>query len=875
MDSPHDSADRYARDNYGSHAGKKAGERRFDAKGHEKDEPSEPRIHQQPHMRKVPPAQRPKSQPLEKKSAKQQSAPHSARSDSKRNRARHAPPAAEGQPQASRPLETQQRQSGHVRRSQLARGKEENNSIALQKRSLSEPGAASNRNRKNGEGKPARNHGKGRTTRRSSRAGRASKAANRAARTRTSVPKMGAGAPFSPGTRTSKAKSAWKPLYSTKGTARQKGPDASIYSDKGPNAWQKAARFLAAVGGVVVSAAAFAVHAVATACRRSKPVFAAVVLAAIIVACGAFDSASHLGKVYGHVMVGDIDASGMTERELSDALLNRYGTSLAASGVTVYASEEAMRDHVQSQDSGNLSVDQQADQTTSWYADKNSLQAYIDYNDLVEEAMKAGRKGFGDRVKLFFSKRNIDVSVNYNEAIIESLASQMDAVLGYPYVNSEVTVANGNATASESSQGMMVDRSELKSKLTDQFLNAGAENREFVETAVETPPAIDTQKGQDAAALVNAVIANGASFSYDGTSWSVDSTTLGSWISTNIITDAAGEKSLSVYFDPQKARADLAEHAKASFPEGGETVKFQKDEGGDVKVLLGAEGTMPQLNAAVSKLNDALLGTGANDSAAPSIEIESVDVPSEMYLTEALHSGVVSSISEYTTEYTTGAAERNHNIHLAADLLNNSIIEANGGEWSFNEIAGECNEEKGFQPAGSIVNGEVTDEIGGGICQVGTTVFNAVYELGVPVLERHNHSVYISSYPAGRDAAINWPDQDLRWQNDTASDMLLSTSYTDGSLTVTIYGVDPHYSVSTETGEWEAGSKYTTTYLYDDTLAAGYSYVKTSGSDGRSITVTRTVTDAQGNQLRQDVFESNYVPTDEVIVRGGTEKDWD
>lgn len=85
---------------------------------------------------------------------------------------------------------------------------------------------------------------------------------------------------------------------------------------------------------------------------------------------------------------------------------------------------------------------------------------------------------------------------------------------------------------------------------------------------------------------------------------------------------------------------------------------------------------------------------------------------------------------------------------------------------------GEANEEAGFQAAHAIINGEYDDAIGGGICQVATTVFNAVYEAGYPVTERRNHSLYISSYPTGRDAASAYPDLDLTWVNDGTSDVL-------------------------------------------------------------------------------------------------------
>ena len=643
---------------------------------------------------------------------------------------------------------------------------------------------------------------------------------------------------------------------------------------KGAGAGIAVKSFLLMVLAIIVRALQWVWSKIVWACRRSRVVLVVLVVACLLVVGHGVDTLWHSGKVYSHVMVGDIKAGGMTPEELVEALKQEYGANLEASGVTIYASEEAMQNHEQnSLDEGNLSVEEQAAQTVNWYADKTSLQAYIDYDGIVREAMDKGRGGFLDRLHTVVATRKVPVTVNYNDACIESLAQQIDLALGYPYQNSEIVVEGGSVSASESSDGVMVDRDELKDKLTEQFLSNNAENREFFETAIATPAQITTEEGQEAAARAQAAIANGASFSYGGETWTYDSSQLGNWLNSNIIEDAEGECTLSVYFDPQKAQIDINEHAKASFEGGQVIVRFEK-QGEEMMVILGSEGTMPQVSTAISKLNDTLLGDAADTSTTPSITIESTEVPSQMALNEAVNAGVVSVIGEYTTEYTPGAAERNHNIHLAADLLNDSVAKADGGIWSFNEVAGECNEEKGFQAAGSILGDTLVDEIGGGICQVGTTVFNAVYELGLPIEERHNHSMYISSYPAGRDAAISWPDLDLRWKNDTQSDILLRMSYTDTSVTATLYGISPGYSVETETGEWEEGEKYQTVYVYDDEYAAGYSYVKSYGSDGQSITVIRTVTDRNGDIVSQDTFVSVYSATNETIVRGGTQADW-
>ena len=263
-------------------------------------------------------------------------------------------------------------------------------------------------------------------------------------------------------------------------------------------------------------------------------------------------------------------------------------------------------------------------------------------------------------------------------------------------------------------------------------------------------------------------------------------------------------------------------------------------------------------------------GGSFSPPASPSVEIGWGAAPERTTFDEAIQCGLIGEISSFTTEYNDGAgtASRRHNIHRAADLLTDSVAAAQGGQWSFNAVMGEANEGNGFQAAHAIVNGEYEDAIGGGICQVATTVFNAVFEAGYPVTERRNHSLYISSYPTGRDAAIAYPDLDLTWVNDGTSDVLLRTRYTDSSLTVTLYGVDPGYVVASQTGEWTEGDPFGKRVVIDENEPEGTRYVKTAGADGRCVTVHRTVRDRAGTVLHEEDFASSYAPIDEVTVVG-------
>ena len=90
----------------------------------------------------------------------------------------------------------------------------------------------------------------------------------------------------------------------------------------------------------------------------------------------------------------------------------------------------------------------------------------------------------------------------------------------------------------------------------------------------------------------------------------------------------------------------------------------------------------------------------------------------------------------------------------------------------------------------------------------------------------------------------------------------------ESSVTATLYGVDPGYAVSTRVGEWEEGEKHKTKRVVDESLSPGTSSVKTRGTDGRKISITRIVKDRAGNVLHEDEFSSEYDPITEVIVVG-------
>lgn len=185
------------------------------------------------------------------------------------------------------------------------------------------------------------------------------------------------------------------------------------------------------------------------------------------------------------------------------------------------------------------------------------------------------------------------------------------------------------------------------------------------------------------------------------------------------------------------------------------------------------------------------------------------------------------------TTYHAPSGARVTNIHRIADIVRGAVIPP-GGTFSVNGYVGRRTAEKGFVAAGAIRNGQHVDEIGGGISQFATTLFNAAYFAGLDIPEYQAHSEYFSRYPYGREATMGYPQPDLKITNNTPYGILIWTSYTDSSLTVTLYSTQ--HITAEQTGITESMS-------------------------GRCkvVTTTRTRTWPDG-RTEQDTFRARYRP---------------
>ncbi len=222
-------------------------------------------------------------------------------------------------------------------------------------------------------------------------------------------------------------------------------------------------------------------------------------------------------------------------------------------------------------------------------------------------------------------------------------------------------------------------------------------------------------------------------------------------------------------------------------------------------------------------------------------------------------------IGTFTTYYQAGQV-RNANIQLLADVVNGTTV-PRGGQFSINDISGARSCEKGYEPAGTIVRGELVDTCGGGTSQFGTTTFNAAFFAGVQLDQWRAHSWYISRYPMGREATLSFPELDVRFTNNTGGAILVTTAHTDTSVTVSLYGQPIADAVTARHGEPTNERSYETETRTTDDLPQGQEQVVQSGADGFSVRVTRVVERTDGSTDEQTI-DTVYQPQTRIIERG-------
>ena len=538
------------------------------------------------------------------------------------------------------------------------------------------------------------------------------------------------------------------------------------------------------------------------------------VVLGLIVIAWAVDTSS--GGVPRNVHLAGVDIGGLSEAELS-ARVSNLADDYSSTRIELVSGDEIYR-------------------TTA-----AQIGLMIDVDRTAEEALDVGDEVIAplrpfDWLRSFVSERQADLVFQVSDELVTSATIDLEGDDRTPPTEPSVELGDGTFHVVPGEDGIGIDPKEVAARLPDAA--AAAALGDVVRIEVDQgpiPPLGGEEAARQAAATAESLVGDPIAIETSAGTRTIEPEELRRWV----VLTSQPDGSVDVELDPAKVTPAL----RAAFAdiEGHPVDATFTLEGGVPVIVPDQPGTICCDDDAAGRVLDALhegtdtvsLDLVEGPAAFTAADAEAWGITQAVGGNHAWRDGAPTTAGPGFTTYHSASGARVINIHRIADLVRGAVVPP-GGSFSINMYVGKRTAANGFVPAGAIANGEHVDEIGGGISQFATTTFNAAYFAGLDIDEYQAHSEYFDRYPRGREATMGYPSPDLRFTNNTPYGILIWTSYTDTSLTVTLY------STPYATAEQTAISEGTTGRC-------------------RTVVTTRTRTFPDGH-TEEDKFRARYRP---------------
>ncbi len=547
----------------------------------------------------------------------------------------------------------------------------------------------------------------------------------------------------------------------------------------------------------------------------------------LVVVLAVVERVSESGHVLSGVVVGDVDVSGMSEPEAYAAIQQR-ATQLDSAPIHVRAG------------------------ATQLAVDPTALNLQVDVAASVRAAREAGRsRNPVDQLTGTVLRR---VRSDHIPFVVDVDSGRFDAVLdawiaqtGKGLVDGGLRFVGTQVVEIAPKSGIGIQRAETKAQVLA-ALGRGESDAGRL-TIGPTTPAVDRQDVARAAARARAVLAHPVTVTVNATPLLLSPEQVAPTLSTEI-----DKSKLVLKADPAKLR----------FAFGGQLAPLEtapEDAG------FAINGTAVSVVPAVTgKLVDMDFVSKQIARGHHAFVAKIGDVQPARTTEWAQQLNITELVSSFTTYYRPGQP-RVTNIHRAADTINGTIVPP-GDTFSLNAALGQRTAAKGYVPAPQIgADLEDEDAIGGGVSQVSTTVYNATFFGCYQDVTHTVHSLYLSRYPMGREATLQYPSIDNQWKNDSASGVLIRAFYSSGSVTVAYYGNKGGRSCRAEGPHILQTLPVETEYVADPSLPAGQTKTLESGQLGYVVENFRIIS-TPGQPDKRERYVERYSATKTKIARG-------
>ena len=577
--------------------------------------------------------------------------------------------------------------------------------------------------------------------------------------------------------------------------------------------------------------------------RTAAPGFWALVAVGVIIVIVVLailvDSAVYYNKVHAGVSVNGIALGGQTKTE-------------------AIASLDSVVDKAQSSPITLTSGDKK------WTLMPADVGTTMDVEGAVKAAMEVSRKSnfiadIGTRWKLYFGKKDLPLTGSVDSAKMQTFTAGIAKELDVAPVNAALSIENGQIKVIDSVQGQAVDQTGLAEQLQALLVSLHS-------TSVEVPiavkePDVKAEDNAEAQKQAETMISGPVTVVNGGDSWTITAEQIASSMGFTSKNEN-GVSTLVPEMDVTKLQPLLTQIAPAVATDP-VSATFESD-GTKAWVVDGKDGEQLDQDATAQAITEATLKTDGR-----TVQVVTKKKEPKLTTQEATDMGVKDMLGTYTTSYSC-PTPRQINVKLCTKYATDVML-APGEEYNFDKQIGARTADRGWQLAPGIVGpNQLEDVLGGGICQVSTTMFNAVGEAGLQITERHNHSLYINHYPKGRDATVTGGGKNLRFKNDTDHYIWIRGSSSGVKTTITIYGTNDGRKghVTWTVGDFYDQKAMTKIKIADPSLLFGKTRLVQSGQAGESLKTRRVVT-RNGEVIHDDNWVS-YWPMYPQTVAVGT-----
>lgn len=556
-------------------------------------------------------------------------------------------------------------------------------------------------------------------------------------------------------------------------------------------------------------------------------------------------------KAYPGLSIGHVKVGGKTQEEIKD-LLQAKISDYENNGFTFYyqGSQVIVLPKVMSFD-----------------PDLSYPVLFFNSDKTVSEAMSWGRKEslktkISERLKALFSGNEITLAYTLNEEELIKILKQNYSYLEFPAQDAslEITIEDTKRSINIRPEelGKIIDYSQGVDKLKYN-LNT-LKNLSITLTDKTSYPIIYKSEAKNLEPKINSILdKTPIKLSSDNKQWQIDEKLLVNWLTlkkeAEVIKIALSEKEISKYLEEEIAPNIDKKPVKAEFTiEDNKVTKFQIAEKG-LKLIIEDN---------VEKISQEIIDTDKNNIALAVSEIG-------YETSNNLDLGIKEIIGTGHSNFSGSSSSRKENIRVGAETLNGMLIKP-GQEFSLIGALGDIDAAAGYLPELVIKGDKTIPEYGGGLCQIGTTVFRTALATGLPITDRRNHSYRVSYYePAGTDATIYDPAPDLKFLNDTNDYVMIQYRIEGNDIYFDFWGTSD-------------GRIATTTYptIYNITPPPPTKYIETEDLEPGTVKCTERAhngadaffdykviypeTSETPAEIKEKRFYSHYVPWQEVCL---------